>query len=90
MQDAIDAYREENDWLGQFLEEHCDVGPSYTEKSGELYQAYRNVCMASGEYVRSTSDFYGSLEKAGFSRRRVSSGKLVMGLRLKDGQDFLE
>ena len=88
--DAIEAYREENDWLGQFLEDHCDVDPSYSEKSGELYQAYRNVCMMSGEYVRSTSDFYGSLEKAGFTRRRSNAGKLIVGLRLKDGQDFLE
>ena len=88
--DAIEAYREENDWLGQFLEEHCDIDPSYSEKSGELYQAYRNVCMMGGEYVRSTSDFYGSLEKAGFTRRRSNAGKLIMGLRLKDGQDFLE
>lgn len=88
--DAIAAYREENDWLGQFLEEHCDLDPSYTEKSGELYQAYRNACAASGEYIRSTSDFYGSLEKAGFGRRKTNAGKLVMGLRLKDGQDFLD
>ena len=88
--DAIEAYREENDWLAQFLDDHCEIDPSYTEKSGELYQTYRNVCMANGEYVRSTTDFYGSLEKAGFNRRRVNSGKLVIGLRLKDGQDFLE
>lgn len=86
---GIDAYREENDWLGQFLEEYCDVDPSLSEKSGELYQAYRNVCMTSGEYIRSTTDFYGSLEKAGFIRRKLKAGKMVMGLRLKAGQDFL-
>ncbi len=90
VQDAIDAYREENDWLAQFIEEHCDVDKSFSEKSGELYQAYRNVCMMTGEYTRSTSDFYGSLEKAGYARRRTNAGRMVVGLRLKDGQDFLE
>lgn len=90
VQDAIDAYREENDWLAQFIEEHCEVDKSFSEKSGELYQAYRNACMMSGEYTRSTSDFYGSLEKAGFQRRRSNSGRLIVGLRLKEGQDFLE
>ena len=26
---AIQAYREDNDWLGQFLEECCEIAPSY-------------------------------------------------------------
>lgn len=88
--DAINEYRENNDWLGQFIEEHCDVDPSYSEKSGELYQQYRVSCMQCGEFVRSTSDFYGSLEKAGFFRYRKKSGRVIVGLKLKDGQDFLE
>ena len=87
---AIAKYREDNDWLGQFVFEHCDVDPSYEEKSGELYQTYRNECLAAGEYVRSTTDFYGSLEKAGFSRFRKTNGRFVKGLKLRDGQDFLE
>ena len=88
--DAVEAYREENDWLGQFLEEHCDVGPEYEEKSGELYQSYRSACLLTGEYIRSTTDFYGSLEKIGFTKRRNKNGRVVMGLRLKEGQDFLD
>ena len=88
--DAIKEYRENNDWLGQFIEEHCDVDPSYSEKSGELYQQYRVSCIQCGEFVRSTSDFYGSLEKAGFFRYRKKSGRVIVGLKLKDGQDFLE
>jgi P4 family phage/plasmid primase-like protien len=88
--DAINAYRDDNDWLGQFIEDHCDIDPSYEEKSSELYQQYRASCMQNGEYVRSTTDFYGCLEKAGFSRRRTRNGRMVVGLRLKEGQDFLE
>lgn len=90
VRDAIDRYRDANDWLGQFIEEHCEVSPSYREKSGELYQSYRYACMQSGEYVRSTTDFYGALEKAGFDKCRTNSGRMIIGLRLKDGQDFLE
>ena len=88
--DAVEAYREENDWLGQFLEEHCDVGAEYEVKSGELYQSYRSACLLTGEYIRSTTDFYGSLEKIGFTKRRNKNGRVVMGLRLKEGQDFLD
>lgn len=90
VRDAVEKYREDNDWLGQFLEDHCDIDPSFTEKSGKLYQQYRVICMQSGEYIRSTSDFYGNLEKAGFVRRKTKKGILVYGLRLKEGQDFLD
>lgn len=87
---AVEKYREDNDWMGQFLEEHCDIDPSFTERSGKLYQQYRIVCLQSGEYIRSTSDFYGNLEKAGFQRHKTKKGILVHGLRLKEGQDFLD
>ncbi len=87
---AVEAYREENDWLGQFLEDFCDLGPSYEAKSGELYQCYRAACLQTGEYVRSTSDFYSCLEKAGYEKRRRNYGRVVVGLRMKDGQDFID
>lgn len=90
VEDAIQAYREDNDWLGQFIDACCDVDPSLTAKSGELYQAYRAHCMTNGEYIRSTSDFYSSMEKAGFNKRKTNKGALVLGLGLKEGQDFLD
>lgn len=88
--DAINKYREASDWLGQFIEERCEAAPSYSEKSGELYQQYRFQCVQNGEFVRSTSDFYGALEKCGYIRRKTNKGNRICGLRLKDGQDFLE
>ena len=90
VKEAIDKYRESNDWLGQFLEDRCEVDKMNFEKSGELYQQYRFYCMSNGEYVRSTSDFYGALDKAGFIRRKTNKGSMVQGLKLKEGQDFLE
>lgn len=68
--DAIGAYREGNDWLGAFINDCCDVDASYQEKSGELYKRYREYCMENGEYVRSTTDFYGALEQAGYKRKK--------------------
>jgi hypothetical protein len=46
--------------------------------------------MQNGEYTRSTTDFYSSLERAGFRRTRKSTGVQVRGLKLKTGQDFLD
>ncbi len=83
VQDAIDEYRGQNDWLGDFLEECCEVDPTYREKSGELYQEYRAYCLRMGEYTRSTSDFYGALAQRDFERKRMTSGVVVKGLRIK-------
>lgn len=90
VKEAIKAYREDNDWLGQFITECCEQDPSYKEKSGDVYQAYRAHCMRNGEFIRSTSDFYSAMDKAGFDRRRSSKGVQVQGLKLNEGQDFLD
>lgn len=81
--DAIGSYREGNDWLGNFLTECCEVDKSYQEKSGVLYQKYRDFCNENGEYVRSTSDFYAALEQAGFKKQKLRSGQMVIGLQIR-------
>ena len=68
VQTAIDEYRQQNDWFGHFIEDKCEVDPSFKESSAALYQAYRNYSLDCNEYVRSTADFYFALEKAGFDR----------------------
>lgn len=82
VQDAIEEYREDNDWLGHFISDACEVGPDFTAKSGELYQKYRAYSIQNGEYTRSTTDFYAAIEKAGYRRRKTSYGILVQGLQL--------
>lgn len=83
--DAIGAYREGNDWLGNFIHECCEVDKSYQEKSGDLYQKYRDFCNENGEYVRSTSDFYAALEQAGYKRKKMRDGKYIIGIQLTYG-----
>ena len=75
--------------LGHFLEECCDMDASYTEKSGELYQRYREYSIQNGEFTRQIGDFVAALENAGYNRRKTKAGKFFYGLKLKDGQDFL-
>ena len=89
VQDAIAKYRENNDWLAHFLNDCCEVDTSYSEKSSDVYNAYRSYCMQVGEYIRSTTDFYVALESAGgFDRRRTSKANVITGLRLKS--DFMK
>ena len=89
VRDAVAAYREDNDWLGRFLDENCVMDSSYQEKSGDLYKAYRSYCINMHEYTRSTGDFYAALEQAGFHKQKTKNGAMVYGLMLKS-DDFAE
>jgi len=86
--EAISRYRQSNDWLSIFIDDCCELDASYTQKSGALYQEYRAYCARTGEYTRSTTDFYAALETAGFKRKKTRTVVIVSGIRLKS--DFLE
>ncbi|WLW44120.1 phage/plasmid primase, P4 family [Limosilactobacillus fermentum] len=87
---AVNAYHADNDWLGHFLNENCELDPSYKQKSGDLYQKYREYCQGIGEYIRSTTDFYTALKNAGFQRQHKQNGRFIKGLRLKvEADEFL-
>lgn len=88
VQAAIDNYMEQNNWLKHFIDECCEVDALNEEKSGELYQEYRNYCIRSGEYIHSPASFYSALESSGFTRRRTRECNLIVGLSLKS--DFLD
>ncbi len=85
---AIETYRGENDWLSHFLDECCELSEAAFEKSGELYASYRAYCARTGEYTRSTTDFYKALELRGFERRRKNNGAFVYGLRISRDEDL--
>ena len=80
---AIQKYKENNDWLSHFLEDCCEIDPSYEAKSGEVYNTYRSYCNQMGEYARSTTDFYTAIEAADFTRHKTKKGMLIRGFRLK-------
>ena len=88
VRDAIEHYKESNDWLSYFLSERCELDPSYVSKSSEVYNEYRIFCTQVGEFTRSTTDFYTALESVGFERYRDRKGRYIKGLRLKT--DFME
>lgn len=89
VRDAVAAYRDDNDWLGHFIADCCEVDENAEEKSGELYQQYRAYCIQNGEYTRSTTDFYAAVEKMGFYRHKTNKGSMVTGVKLKTGSDFI-
>ncbi|XVG96397.1 phage/plasmid primase, P4 family [Eubacteriales bacterium KG125] len=83
VKDAILAYKENNDWMKHFLDDCCEIDATFTEKSGELYTAYRAYCLRTGEFTRSAGDFYSVLEIENFQKKKTKKGIIVHGLRLK-------
>ena len=80
---AIEAYRDNNDWMTHFIDECCELDNAYRFKSGEFYTAYRNYCSATGEYARGTSDFYAALENYGLEKKKTNQGSFICGVKLK-------
>lgn len=79
---AIEEYRENSDWLSQFLEECCEIGKKYQAKAGELYERYRRYCDCTGEYKRGRADFKQALIAAGYEHRKPNTGAIYIGIRL--------
>lgn len=86
--EASQQYREENNWLERFIDECCEIDPSFTEKSGEFYASYRAFCARTGDYTRSTTDFYSAVANAGYERRKTMNGSFIYGIKLRDDYDF--
>lgn len=82
VKDAIESYRQENDWLNNFIAECCEVDDSYTERAGDLFDAYKTHCANLNEYVRHVSDFKAALTAAGYKWRKDKTGAHYYGLRL--------
>ena len=89
VEDAISKYRQDNDWLGHFLADCCELGEPYETGSGKFYSAYRSYCARVGDFVRSTTEFYNAVEQRGFRRVKKKHSMWVLGLRLLES-DFSE
>jgi phage/plasmid-associated DNA primase len=82
VREAIEKYRADNDWMQHFLDECCELGEGLTAKSGELYAEYRAFCARSGDFPRNMTEFNGSLEQRGFTRKKTKKGAVVAGLEI--------
>ena len=83
VREAVEVYRENNNWLVNFLNDCCVVENFCNEKSGRLYEVYREYCTRMGDFARSTTDFYGALLRKGHARKRNRYGSFVLGLKLR-------
>ena len=86
--EAIGKYREENDWLANFLDECCIVDPMEKCPGGALYKAYRAWATETGEYLRCNRDFAEALRNANFEVRKGMQGNMWLGLTLSPNRSI--
>ena len=83
VEDAMNAYRQENDWLQIFLDECCEIGKEYSVQSSTLHEAYKAHCQSAGETPHNQTEFYKAIENAGFTKKKVGGKcKKIFGLKL--------
>ena len=81
-------FRENNDWLTPFLEECCELGDKLTERSGAVYEEYRAFCLRTGEFARSTAEFYSALKGIGITKKKTKAARFLVGIKLKNEPDL--
>ncbi len=83
--EAVQQYRKDSDVVGQFLEDHCIIGPEYKIAATLLYKSYRAFAKDNGEKVITQTEFGRSLSNRGFKKKQ-SNIIYRCGLKLKLGQ----
>lgn len=89
---ATNEYFEDQDTFGQWLEECCDLGPSYWDQPTPLFKSWAAFAKAGGEDAGTMVTFSGRLKKQGLTRGKVSHIRAYKGISLKQkgsdrGQD---
>jgi putative DNA primase/helicase len=83
VQAATQDYRAEQDIVGQFLEERCEVGAGFEEQSQEVHSAYSQWAEDAGYKPFAVRRFNARLIAKGFKDEHNRRGKVWLGLRVK-------
>jgi P4 family phage/plasmid primase-like protien len=89
VEDATNAYRQEQDVLADFLTEHCVIDAQANVFSGALYKAYTTWCETNGTKSISNTAFGRRLTERGFTAARVGKAqtRAWKGLRLRSEKE---
>ena len=81
--EATEAYRRENDTLGDFIEEKCVIDPDESLEAGLLYETFTAWCKANGEEPLSQKSFGTQLHERGFQPIKQKGRRRWAGLHLR-------
>lgn len=83
--ESIEAWREESDVLGPFIEAHCAEENTAKEESARLYEWYKAWAESQGDRPMTKHSFGKRLSERGFSSAKGTGGKRYwLGLRIDE------
>ena len=87
VQAATKAYFSEQDLMGQWIEDSCEVefgSKRLCDRSADLYDDFSSFCSKAGEGIVSKKAFGSAMKKRGFQLDRVPDGtRVIRFIRLK-------
>lgn len=83
VREAVEQYRQENDWLAHFLEDCCEIGPNFSAPGGVLAATYREWSKRTGEFPRRNDELKAALEGVGIRWKKTKQGAIYNGLQLR-------
>lgn len=83
VREAVEQYRQANDWLAHFLEDCCEIGPNFSAPGGVLAATYREWSKRTGEFPRRNDELKAALEGVGIRWKKTKQGAIYNGLQLR-------
>jgi len=88
IKNATAEYKKEMDIVQQWVDEYCEVKPSYFERANVLYDNFRAFCLRRDQ--RTNQTVFGRNLSKKFKKYNSGEGIVYIGLRLKMGSSNLE
>lgn len=82
----VEEYRSENDAIGSFLEDRCDIVSELSEPCSKLKEALKKYCEQEGLSAPNRNEITQALLSKGFQKHRDRMGERWCGISLKKPQ----
>ena len=82
--DATNEYKSDNDRIDSWTYICCKKDPSFSAKSSELYESFRNWATANGEPGMSHRTFSQKMVERRYTKKRTSAGIVFIGIKLPE------
>jgi putative DNA primase/helicase len=84
--EATNSYRQDNDPVGQFIEDRCDHAPGAKSTTKELYANFEIWCQQNGHEPMLMSEFGKVLGKKQFHKKKINGVSGWVGLQLNSAE----
>jgi putative DNA primase/helicase len=87
---ATAEYLEQQDNLGAWLDECCELTAAFSARRGDLYKSYKEWAEDAGEYALPQKRWIAAMEHKGFMSAMLRGIQMFRGIALRSGGGFPE